>query len=312
MEDMEMRILVVGAGAVGGYFGGRLSEAGRDVTFLVRSRRAEKIRNDGLRILSPHGDVTLHPKTILAEELATPYDLILLSVKAYALEAAMNDFERAIGPETMILPVLNGMRHIELLTSRFKDRCVIGGVCVVATEVDKDDRIVQLADVQQLTYGEWNGDASERMVALDRTMQGSGFDARLSQNITQEMWEKWVQLSSLGAATCLLRGNIGQIVAIQAGADLCLEILDECRAIATACGFPPGDAFLTRTRAAMTVPGSKLNSSMYRDLIKGNLVEADQILGDLLARGKKREITAPLTEAAFVNLCIYQSHIASS
>jgi 2-dehydropantoate 2-reductase len=306
-----MRILVVGAGAVGGYFGGRLAEAGRDVTFLVHARRAEKIRSDGLRILSPHGDLTLHPKTIQAKDLTAAYDVILLSVKAYALEAAINDFAPGLGAETMILPVLNGMRHIELLTSRFGERSVIGGVCIVAAEMDKDDRIVQLADAQQLTYGERDGGTSERMNALDETMQNAGFDARLSENITQEMWQKWVQLASIGAVTCLLRGNIGEIEAVPGGADLSLKILGECSAIATACGYAPGDDFLTRIRAAMTTPGSQLTSSMYRDLVNGNRVEVDQILGDLLTRARNLGIAAPLIDAAFVNLSIYQNRLAA-
>jgi 2-dehydropantoate 2-reductase len=308
---VAMRILMVGAGAVGGYFGGRLAEAGRDVTFLVHARRAEKIRSDGLRILSPHGDLTLHPKTIQAKDLTAAYDVILLSVKAYALEAAINDFAPGLGAETMILPVLNGMRHIELLTSRFGERSVIGGVCIVAAEMDKDDRIVQLADAQQLTYGERDGGTSERMNALDETMQNAGFDARLSENITQEMWQKWVQLASIGAVTCLLRGNIGEIEAVPGGADLSLKILGECSAIATACGYAPGDDFLTRIRAAMTTPGSQLTSSMYRDLVNGNRVEVDQILGDLLTPARNLGIAAPLIDAAFVNLSIYQNRLAA-
>ena len=148
-----MRILIVGAGAVGGYFGGRLAQAGRDVTFLVRPSRAKQLAQHGLRIISPRGDAVLAPKLISAEEIDTPYDLVFLSVKAYALEAAMNDFAAAVGPETMILPVLNGMRHVDLLTKRFGEHAVIGGVCQVASEIDDEGRIVQLADFQQLVYG---------------------------------------------------------------------------------------------------------------------------------------------------------------
>ena len=139
---MAMRILIVGAGAVGGYFGGRLAQAGRDVTFLVRPARAKQLRQDGLRIISPHGDAVLTPKLSSATEIDTPYDLVFFSVKAYALEAAMNDFAAAVGPETMILPVLNGMRHVDLLTKRFGEHPVIGGVCLVATEIDGEGRIV--------------------------------------------------------------------------------------------------------------------------------------------------------------------------
>jgi 2-dehydropantoate 2-reductase len=304
-----MRSLIVGAGAVGGYFGGRLAQAGRDVTFLVRPARAKQLSRDGLRIVSPHGDAVLSPKVVSAEEIDTPYDLVFLSVKAYALEAAMNDFAAAVGPETMILPVLNGIRHIDLLAKRFGEHAVIGGVCLVAAETDDQGRIVQLADVQQLVYGERNGDSTPRLKTLDATLQGAGFDARLSPDIMQKMWEKWVQLASLGAITCLMRGTIGEIVAAPGGAELSIDMLNESAAVATACGYRPSEKMLSRHATAMTAPGSSLTSSMYRDLRKGAPVEADHILGDFIERGSARGVATPLLKAAFVNLCVYQNRL---
>jgi 2-dehydropantoate 2-reductase len=301
-----MRILIVGAGAVGGYFGGRLAQAGRDVTFLVRPSRAKQLGRDGLRIISPHGDAVLTPKLVTIEELHTPYDLVFLSVKAYVLEAAINDFAAAIGPDTMIFPALNGMRHIDFLTKRFGENAVIGGVCLVASEIDDEGRIVQLADFQQLVYGERNGAVTPRLQTLHATLQGAGFDARLSTDIMQAMWEKWVQLASLGAITCLMRGTIGEIVAAPGGVDLSLKILDESAAVATACGHKASEALLARHAAAMTEPGSQLTSSMYRDLRKGAPVEADHILGDLIERGDAHVVTTPLLKAAFVSLRVYQ------
>jgi 2-dehydropantoate 2-reductase len=305
-----MRILIVGAGAVGGYFGGRLAQVGHDVTFLVRPSRAKQLGRDGLRIISPHGDAVLTPKLVSAEEIDRPYDAVFLSVKAYALEVAMDDFAPAVGPETMILPVLNGMRHIDLLTKRFGEYAVIGGVCIVASEIDDEGRIVQLADFQRLVYGERNGETTPRLKTLDATLQGAGFDARLSTDILQEMWEKWVQLASLGAITCLMRGTIGQIVAVPGGADLSLKVLDESAAIATACGHKPSEALLSRHAAAMTVPESQLTSSMYRDLRKGARVEADHILGDFIERGSAHGVATPLLKAALVNLRVYQEGLS--
>jgi 2-dehydropantoate 2-reductase len=304
-----MRILVIGAGAVGGYFGGRLHEAGRDVSFLVHSRQAEALRAHGLRIVSPLGDATIRPRLVLAHEISGPYDLILLCVKAYSLDAAMNDFARAVGAGTMILPLLNGMRHIDLLANRFGEGSVIGGVCLIVAEMDKDNRILQLTKTQQLVYGERGGNTSARMETLNQTMQGAKFEAKISPNIEQEMWEKWVMLSSLGAATCLMRGNIGEIQAVTGGAGVAMGILAESSAIAAACGHPPGDAFLTRAEKIMTAPGSTLTSSMYRDLINKGRVEVDQILGDLLNRGRKLSLESPLVEAAYVNLRIYQARL---
>ena len=305
-----MRILIVGAGAVGGYFCGRLAEAGCDVTFLVRPTRAKQLGQDGLRIISPHGDAVLTLKLVSAEEIGTPYDLVFLSVKAYALEAAMNDFAAAVGQETMIFPVLNGMRHIDLLTKRFGEHAVIGGVCQVASEIDDAGRIVQLADFQQLVYGERNGETTPRLQTLDATLQGAGFDARLSTDIMQEMWEKWVQLASLGAITCLMRGTIGEIVAVPGGADLSLKVVDESVAVAMACGHKPSEALLSKHAGAMTAPGSQLTSSMYRDLRKGAPVEADHILGDFIERGTAHRVATPLLKAAFVNLRVYQSGLS--
>jgi 2-dehydropantoate 2-reductase len=304
-----MRILIVGAGAVGGYFGGRLAQAGRDVTFLVRQSRTKQLTQDGLRIISPHGDAVLTPQLVTAEKIDTPCDLVFLSVKAYALESAMNDFAAAVGPETMILPVLNGMRHIDLLTKRFGERAVIGGVCLVVAEIDDVGRIVQLANIQQLTYGERNGETTSRLQSLDATLQGAGFDARLSTDITQAMWEKWVQLASLGAITCLMRGTIGEIVAVPGGADLSLKVLDESAAVGAACGHRPSETFLSRNTAAMTAPGSPLTSSMYRDLRKGAPVEVDHILGDFIERGAAHGVPTPLLKAAFANLRIYQERL---
>jgi len=171
-------------------------------------------------------------------------------------------------------------------------------------------RIVQLADFQQLVYGERNGETTPRLQTLDAMLQGRGFDARLSTDIMQEMWEKWVQLASLGAITCLMRGAIGEIVAVPGGADLSLKILDESAAVATACGHKPSEALLSRHAAAMTAPGSPLTSSMYRDLRKGAPVEADHILGDFIERGAAHEVATPLLKAAFINLRVYQQGLS--
>jgi 2-dehydropantoate 2-reductase len=301
-----VRILVIGAGAVGGYFGGRLAQAGRDVTFLVRAKRAEEIKANGIEIVSPHGDLTVHPKIITASQIAEAYDVILLSVKSYSLAGAMDDFAGAVGGETMILPMLNGMRHIELLIARFGDRPVLGGVCLVATEIDEDGRIQQLADFQKLVYGELDGHRTPRLQQLDATLKGAGFDAAASDNILDDMWRKWVMLASVGSITCLMRGSVGEIASIPGGTDVSLSVLRECSSIATACGYPPSDAFLEQQTATLTASGSTLTSSMYRDLKKGAPVEHETILGDLVEKGRKHGLITPILQAAFVNLSIYQ------
>src|SRR5271156_275344 len=301
-----MEILAVGAGAVGGYFGGRLAQANRDVTFLVRAKRAEEIKANGLQIVSPHGNVTLRPKTTTASQLSRPCDLILLGVKSYALSGAMSDFAPAVGPITIILPLLNGMRYVDLLTARFGKAAVLGGVCIVATELDEQGRILQLADFQTLSYGELDGKNAPRLEKLDATLRGAGFGAAISSNILQDMWEKWVQIAAVGIITCLMRGNVGEVVSIPGGADLSRSAVRECAEIASACGHRPSDEFLGRQIAQVTAQGSQSTSSMYRDLKKEAPVEVDAILGDLLELGRSYGLTTPILQAAFVNLSIYQ------
>ena len=305
-----MRILVVGAGATGGYFGGRLAQAGRDVTFLVRPKRAEQLRRDGLQILSPHGDVTLAPQLVTADRIASAYDAVLLTVKAFALDAALVDLAPAVGPATIVVPVLNGMGHLDKLIARFGETPVLGGVCLVATTLDPQGRIKQLAEFQQLVYGERSGEMSARVTALDGAMQGAGFTARASAVILQEMWEKWILLATMGAITCLLRGTVGDIEAAPGGAGLALAVLDECVSVATRSGYPPSEAFLERTKASVTAKGSSAAPSMYRDLTQGLPVEADQIVGDMLARARGFGIAAPILTAAYAHLSIYLKRIA--
>jgi 2-dehydropantoate 2-reductase len=308
--EKAMRLLVVGAGSTGGYFGGRLAQAGRDVTFLVRPKRAEQLQAEGLQIVSPHGDVALTPKLVTADKLAAPFDAVLLTVKAFSLAAVLDDFAPAVGPDTMIMPVLNGMKHIDLLAARFGEKAVVGGVCKVATTLDDQGRIVQLAKFQELAYGEMSGAASARTEKLDVFMQDAGFNARLSPTIEHEMWEKWVLLATLGGVTCLMRGTIGEIEAVPGGAAFVLAFLDEVVAVATAAGHEPNPDFVSGTRASFTSKGSAQTSSMYRDLQKGYPVEAEQILGDLLARAQRLGVPAPLVAAAFSNLSIYQNRLA--
>ncbi|MFG1399551.1 2-dehydropantoate 2-reductase [Roseixanthobacter pseudopolyaromaticivorans] len=306
-----MRILVVGAGSTGGYFGGRLSQAGRDVTFLVRPNRAARLRARGLEIVSPLGDVTLHPGIVTADEITGPYDLVLVSVKAFALEAALADVAPAIGPDTMILPVLNGMKHMDLLAARFGAERLLGGVCKIMGRIDDEGRVVQMSPLQELTYGETDGTHSARIEALDAVMQGSGFDAQLSDHILLDMWEKWVFLASLGATTCLLRGSIGEVAAA-GGKTVARAIVAECTAIAQAAGFDPRPAFLAWTQAQLTTDGSPMTSSLYRDLSQGNPVEADQIIGDLAARARAFDIPTPLLEAVGVALKLYENRRAQA
>jgi 2-dehydropantoate 2-reductase len=201
------------------------------------------------------------------------------------------------------------MRHMDRLVERFGERAVLGGVCMVATEVDQQGRIQQLADFQSLTYGELDGRTTPRLQKLDDTLRGAGFDAALSPHILSDMWQKWVQLASVGAITCLMNGNIGEIASIPGGAALSIGSLRECVEVASACGYRPAAAFVEQLTMGLTAQDSQMTTSMYRDLKKGAPVEVDSILGDLVERGRKLGLTTPILQAALVNLSIYQRRL---
>jgi 2-dehydropantoate 2-reductase len=306
-----MRILIVGAGSTGGYFGARLVQAGRDVAFLVRPARAAALRENGLQVVSPHGDFSVRPRIVTADQLTAPVELVLVTVKAFGLAAAMDDFAPAVGPATTILPFLNGMKHIDDLQARFGAQRVVGGVVRVSTHLDEQGRVVQLAPMQQLLYGELDGVRSERIARVDAALRGAGFDATLSDHVVQALWDKWIMLATLGGVTALARGTVGDIEATDGGAELVRGFLAEAVAVAGAGGHAPAAQVVQGITALLTTAGSPLTSSMYRDLLAGDAVEVDQILGDLRARARASGLATPLVSAAFVQLAIHQRQRAA-
>src|SRR5664279_354132 len=215
-----MRVLVVGAGAIGGYFGGRLLQAGRDITFLVRPRRAQELATDGLVIKSPGGDVTLkQPPTVQADVLKETFDVVLLSCKAFDLADAIKSFAPAVGPQTSIIPLLNGMRHLDALDGKFGPGRVLGGLCAIAVTLNEHREVVHLQPMQSLNFGERDGKMSERVRAIAEVLAAGKFGSVASAHIIQEMWEKWVFLAALAASTCLMRGSVGDILASPDGKD---------------------------------------------------------------------------------------------
>jgi 2-dehydropantoate 2-reductase len=288
-QETEMRILVLGAGATGGYFGGRLLQHGRDVTFLVRGARAATLARDGLVLRSPAGDAALPaPPTVRAFELNEPYDLIILSCKAYGLAAAMDDMAGAVGPQTAILPLLNGMAHLHALDQRFGSEHVLGGRCMIAATLDETGAIQHLNRTHTLTFGERDGTDTARLRAITATLSDAGFDARASHTMVQDMWDKWVFLATLAGITCLLRASVGTIVAAPGGRDAIIALFDECCAVASRDGHGPSATTREHARSILTEPGSSLTASMMRDLEEGHPIEAEQIIGDMLARAEPR------------------------
>ena len=306
-----MRVLVVGAGAIGGYFGGRLLRAGRDVTFLVRPQRAEQIRKTGFAIRAAAGGAEeLNARAIVSGQIEAPYDLVLVCCKAYDLESAMDGFAPAVGPETAILPLLNGLRHLDVLAERFGASRLLGGQCIISATLDERGHAVLLGPTATLTFGELNGASSKRTEAIATTMQDAGFAVQASNAVLLEMWEKWVLLATFAGMTCLMRGAVGDIVAAGA-AGLTEALLEECRHIAASQGQVIRPEVLQRIRAMLTQANSTIMASMLRDLERGARTEADHVLGDLLDRQSELAVNSPsLLRIAYLHLKTYEARRA--
>jgi 2-dehydropantoate 2-reductase len=305
-----MRILVVGAGAIGGYFGARLAAAGRDVTFLVRPKRAEQLAS-GLFVRSPKGDVKIAAPKIVTEATLPPlgrsrepFDLILLSCKSYDLDSAMASIARAVGPATMVLPLLNGESHIDTLKKRFGSGAVLGGQCQISSTLDAQGHVIHLNEMQLLGFGELDGTRSARIEAVNENLSGATFEVQLSTHILQDMWEKWMFIATLAGITCLMRAALGDI-ATAGGTDIALAMFEECSAIAAKNGYAPHPVIGERIRKMLTAPGSTLTASMLRDVESHGKTEHEHVLGDLFARGQGTR--APVLEICLAHMRAYEA-----
>jgi 2-dehydropantoate 2-reductase len=301
-----MKILVVGMGAVGGYFGGRLLDAGRDVTFFVRPKRALELAKRGLNIQSPFGDLRFSsPPAITTEQLAgASFDLAILSCKAQDLTGIIDSFAPAVGPKTLILPLLNGMRHIDLLIERFGRDRVLGGTVRVSVARNAEGDIIQNTQFQEILFGTLDKSQLARVPEVYATLANAGFDVQAKDTILQDVWDKWVFMGTLAAVTCLMRASIGDIEAAGAGG-LTLKLLDEAAAIARLEGFVPQTEPFNVYRSMLTKAGSPVRASTLRDIETHSATEGTHIVGDLLARAQRHGFSAPMLEIADFHLKCY-------
>jgi 2-dehydropantoate 2-reductase len=307
-----MKILVLGAGGIGGYFGGRLAEAGADVTFLVRPKRREQIRKDGLVVESQLGNLKLDVKTVVAEELTPGYDFVLFTCKAYDLDSAMDAIAPAMGGGCTVVPMLNGIAHYERLDARFGANNVMGGTCQINVTLRKDG-VVQHADaLQRLLFGERDKSKSPRAQSFAEAFAKSKIDWKLSEDIEQDLWEKIVFLSALAATTCLFRANVREIVAAPGGLEAMERTIAANIAIATAEGHAPRPAAIDAARKRLTDPAGTWSASMLRDLEGGGQVEADHVVGWMLERARKHKLDDTILSLAFSHLKAYEARKAAN
>lgn len=306
-----MKLLVLGAGGIGGYFGGRLAQAGADVTFLVRPRRREQLARDGLVVESPLGDFRMPVKTVRAEELAPGYDLVLFTCKAYDLGSAMDAIAPAMDGRCAIVPQLNGMAHLDALDRRFGREQVLGGLAQINVTLRPDGVVAHMDRLARIVFGERDRKASQRSQALADAFAKTQVDWKLSPDIEHEMWEKVVFLAALAAATCLFRGNVREIMSAPGGPEAMAAVLDGNVRIATAEGHAPRQAAIDAARARLMDRDGTWSASMLRDLEAGGPVESDHIVGWMLARARAHGVDDTILSLAFTHLKAYEARRAA-
>jgi len=309
-----MRILVFGAGGVGAYFGGRLAEGGCDVTFLVRPHRQAQLAERGLIVKSDFfDDFSVPVNTVTAEQMSGEYDLILLACKAYDLGAAMDVIAPAVGAQTTILPLLNGMKQVDLLQARFGDEKVLGGTCYIGAKRDPETGdITHFGDFHRIAYGEMAGGMSARVDAFAALNDTVKFDIDASENVSQVMWDKFAMLCAMSSVNTLTRGLVGEILDTPSGHEFLTAALAECRDTADALGHPVSDKVIATYEKMFSTQGSKFASSMLRDVLAGNRTEGDHIIGDMVDRAAAAGLHTPILLAARAGLAVHEKKVAEA
>ncbi len=308
-----MRMLVLGAGGTGGYFGGRLAQSGADVTFLVREARATQLTRDGLAIRSPLGDAQFPVQHLTAPQLAEvaaaqPFDMVLLSCKAYDLDSSIEAIAPAVGEGTTVWPILNGLKHYQALDDRFGAQRVLGGLCFISATKSDRGEVLHLGRAASVTFGERSGDPhSARCQALANAFSAAAVDYHYSQHIALDQWIKFTFLTALAGATCLMRASIGDVVAAAGGRTFIERLYGECLAVAEASGQSVPAEARDKALGMLTQAGSSVTASMLRDLESGQRTEGAHIVGDMLRRAHGAGQAAPLLGLAWVHLQAYET-----
>lgn len=308
---MSLNILVLGAGGIGGFFGGRLAQAGANVSFLVREKRKTQLAENGLNIESPFGNASFPVQAKLPSEIAPVYDIVLLTCKAYDLPSAIESIRPAMSDSAAVLPLLNGFAHVEQLNERFGSRNVLPGTARIQVTLTREGIVRQLNDWQTITFGEQDGSATERVKQLKVLFEATGVEARISPNITRDLWWKLVHLATVAGTTCLMRANLGEIVRTPEGSALLTAFLEANAEIAAHAGHRPDEAFLKTYRELFRQHDSLYESSMLRDLEKGGPIEAEHILGFMLRKCREAGLPDTLHLAAYTHVRAYEERRAA-
>ena len=298
-----MKILIVGAGGIGGFFGAKLHQAGADITYLLREQRHQLIQSQGLTVETPRGSFTIQPRMVLANQLEPTYELIILACKAFDLESSIHSIAKA-SSKGFILPFLNGYSHLDALDRQFGKERVIGGIAHIAATISESGSVKQLTDLNSFTIGPRSPSQEAFAQELFTLCKKADFDSFYKENIEQALWDKWVFLATLAGMTTICRGSIGEIAATPYGKDLCRQMFAESCAIAAGEGYAITEMTQLSSLDILTKEGSPFTASMLRDLLAHKKNEYQHILGDLVDRASEHSIECPLLKIAYTHMAV--------
>jgi 2-dehydropantoate 2-reductase len=307
-----MKIAVLGAGGVGGYFGARLAADGNEVTFVARGGHAEVLRRDGLRVLSAGGDLHVRPVRLHEDPRATGLvDIVLVAVKMHDLEAAAGIVRPLLQADTAVVPFQNGVEAMAILERTLGRRHVCGGVAYIAAAIEQPGVVRHTGTMARLLFGEADGSRSWRLEALQAACQGAGIEATLSPAIESEIWRKFLLLTPFAAITCLGRTTIGAVREDPMLWRRFMAMVAEAAAVAKGHGVAlPDDIAEERIAFARGLP-TEMRSSMLHDLEAGRRLELDWLTGAILRLGAEVGIDTPVSREVFTALAPYRDGAAA-
>jgi 2-dehydropantoate 2-reductase len=302
-----MRIAMMGAGGVGGYFGARLAKAGVDVRFIARGRHLAALRSEGLTIESDQGEIRL-PEVVASDNAASlgPVDFVIVSVKLWDTEEAGRAILPLVEAGAAVVSFQNGVAKDEILTGIVGTPALIGGVTYIAASIARPGVIRHVGAMQKLVFGEMDGSISPRTQALLAACEGAGIDAVLSPDIRRATWEKFVFLAGLSGATTVMRANVGAIRANPAARRFLLGLMREVVAVGRAAGIDLAEDFAENRIAFCDTLPAQMTSSMHGDLDRGGRLELPFLGGSVVEIGERLGVPVPLNRAVVDILSLHQ------
>jgi 2-dehydropantoate 2-reductase len=305
-----MRLVVIGAGGTGGYFGGLLARAGEEVSFLARGTQLEALRTHGLSVKSRlAGTFSLPVHATSEPQEIGPVDLVLFCVKTYDTGAASEGLHLFMGPETVVLPIQNGIDAAEQLGREVGAQHLVGGVAYVTSQIESPGVIAQTAGAGSIELGELAGGQSERTGRLQQVLRHAGIRAELPPDIRVTLWEKFLFICAFSGVTALTRLPLGQVLAYQETSELLKAVLKEGEAVSRASGITLPVDIVERSYATLQALEPEAMGSMAFDLLAGRRLEIEALNGTMVRLGKEHNLSLPFNSAIYAALKPYANGV---